>query len=161
MIFETKRLRVRKLKISDLNDFHKMQSDIDVMRYITGKSATFNESIAKLNEWIARYETKTMEWPYAVELMDSGSFVGICGIIDANEVGYRFQKQYWKNGFGTEILNGLILFSKEKGLNNLIAQVAIQNKGSLKILTSAGFRITKETVCKKTLIPEYIMKLGI
>ena len=159
MIFETNRLRVRKLTISDINDFHKMQSDIEVMRYITGSAATFEQSLAKLNEWIARYETKVMEWPYAVELKENGSFIGICGIIENNEIGYRFLKQYWYNGYGTELVQGLILFSKQLGLKNLMAEVIIENKGSYKILKRAGFKVVNEQICKYTKLPECIMNL--
>lgn len=159
MIFETNRLRVRKLTISDINDFHKMQSDADVMRYITGKSATFEESVNKLNEWIARYETKVMEWPYAVELKENGNFIGICGIIENNEIGYRFLKAYWYQGYGTELLKGLILFSKQLGLKNLIAEVIIKNEGSYKILKRAGFVVINEQICAYTQLPEYLMNL--
>lgn len=159
MIFETNRLRVRKLTISDINDFHRMQSDVDVMQYITGKPAAFEESVSKLNEWIARYETKVMEWPYAVELKENGNFIGICGIIENNEIGYRFLKEYWYLGYGTELVHGLIQFSKKLGLKNLIAEVIIENKGSYKILKRAGFEITKQQICKNTKLPEYIMNL--
>lgn len=161
MIFETNRLRVRKLTISDLKDFHKMQSDVEVMRYITGEVATFEESVAKLNEWIARYETKVMEWPYAVEFKENGCFIGICGVIEKNEIGYRFLKEYWNYGYGTELVQGLIQFSKKLGLKNLIAEVIIENKGSYQILKQAGFVIVKKQICKYTKLPEYIMNLDL
>ena len=159
MIFETKRLRVRKLTKLDIKDFHKMQSNIEVMLYITGKEATFEESVEKLNEWISRYDAKVMEWPYAVELKSKGHFVGICGIIENNEIGYRFLESFWNKGYGTELVEGLIQFSRKLGLKNLIAEVIIENKGSYKILKNAGFRIEKEQVCKYTKLPEYLMKL--
>ena len=159
MIFETNRLRVRKLTFSDINDFHEMQSDAAVMRYITGKVATFEESTAKLNEWISRYETKVMEWPYAVELKENGSFIGICGIIENNEIGYRFLKLFWGKGFGKELVEGLILFSKGIGLKSLQAEVIIENIGSYTILKRAGFVVVKEQICKYTQLPEYIMQL--
>tara|TARA_R100000789_G_scaffold82602_1_gene78025 strand:+ start:171 stop:338 length:168 start_codon:yes stop_codon:yes gene_type:complete len=37
MIFETQRLIVRKLIFSDLNAFHEMQSNLDVMRFADGE----------------------------------------------------------------------------------------------------------------------------
>ena len=66
MIFETKRLRVRKLNFSDIDAFHKMQSDIEVMRYISGKAATYDESVKKLRSWIDRYRSKKYEWPHKI-----------------------------------------------------------------------------------------------
>lgn len=138
-----------------------MQSDIEVMQYITGKVSTYKESLNKLNFWIERYESKLMEWPYAIELKENGNFIGICGIIETHEVGYRLIPNYWKLGYGTEILNGLILFSKELGLNKLKALVVIENKGSLKILKKAGFIVKKKEFCKTLQQEEYIMELNL
>ncbi|MFD1292708.1 GNAT family N-acetyltransferase [Lutibacter holmesii] len=161
MIFETNRLRVRKLTISDINDFHKMQSDTAVMRYITGKVATFEESSVKLNEWIFGYENNNVKWPYAVELKEDGSFIGICGIIEKNEIGYRFLREYWHRGFGTELVESLLVFSKQIGLKKLKANVIIENVGSYKILKRAGFVVVKEDICKYTKLPEYLMHLDL
>ena len=159
MIFETKRLRVRKLTILDINDFHKMQSNMNVMCYITGKPATFKESVDKLNLWIERYDSKVMDWPFAIELICDNNFVGICGIIEDNEIGYRFLEEFWGNGFGTELVEGIIKYSKKLGLKDLIAEVIIENIRSFKILKNAGFIVENEQICKHTKLPEYIMKL--
>ena len=67
-----------------------MQSDIEVMRYVTGKAATYDESVEKLKSWIDRYTTKISEWPFAIELKENNIFIGICGIIEHNEIGFRF-----------------------------------------------------------------------
>ena len=159
MIFETKRLRVRKLKFSDIEAFHKMQSDIEVMRYVTGKAATYDESVEKLKSWIDIYTIKISEWPFAVELKESNEFIGICGIIEENEIGFRFLKENWGLGYGTEILDGIIRYSRNLGLKNLKAEVIIENERSYKILKRAGFMITRKRVCKEIQLPEYLMEL--
>jgi RimJ/RimL family protein N-acetyltransferase len=159
MIFETKRLRVRKLNFSDINDFHKMQSDIEVMRYITGKAATYEESVKKLRSWICRYSTKKYEWPFAIELKENDNFIGICGIIEDNEIGFRFSHEHWGKGYGTEVLEGIIVYSRNLGLKSLIAEVIIDNEGSFKILKRSGFIIKAQRICKTTQLPEYLMQL--
>lgn len=159
MIFETERLRVRKLRLTDLNPFHAMQSDMQVMQYITGQVASLDQSKAKLKAWIDRYQSKKMEWPFAVELKASETFIGICGIIEANEIGYRFIPTFWHKGYGTEILKGLIGYAKQLGLKDLKAEVIIENKASFRLLKNAGFTIVEEKLCINTQLPEYLMTL--
>lgn len=159
MIFETKRLRVRKLEFSDLDAFHKMQSDIEVMRYITGKAATYDESKVKLKSWIGSYTSKINEWPFAVEIKENNKFAGICGIIQENEIGFRLSKEYWRVGYGTELLDGLIHYTRYLGFKKLIAEVIVANEGSYKILKRAGFLIIEKRKCKNTHLPEYLMEL--
>ncbi len=159
MIFETKRLRVRKLKFSDIEAFHKMQSDMDVMKYVTGKAATYDESVEKLKSWIDRYATKISEWPFAIELKENNKFIGICGIIEENEIGFRFLKENWGLGYGAEILDGIIRYSRNLGLKNLIAEVIIENKSSYIIFKNAGFMIREQRICKEIELPEYLMQL--
>ncbi len=159
MIFETKRLCVRKLKFTDIDSFHKMQSDIEVMRYITGKAATYDESVKMLKSWIDRYTIKISEWPFAIELKENNNFIGICGIREDNEIGFRFSKDYWGVGYGTEVLDGIITYSRNLGLKNLLAEVIITNERSFKILQKAEFIIIKKRICKETELPEYLMKL--
>ena len=47
-IFETKRLLVRKLISSDLNNFHKMQSNLNVMKFVRPEAMTFSENEKEL-----------------------------------------------------------------------------------------------------------------
>jgi RimJ/RimL family protein N-acetyltransferase len=159
MIFETKRLGVRKLKFSDVEAFHKMQSDMLVMRYVTGKIATYDESVEKLKFWIDMYATKTSEWPFAIEIKENNEFIGICGIIEENEIGFRFLKEKWGLGYGTEILDGIIMYARDLGLKNLIAAIIIENQSSYKILKRAGFIIKQQRICEETQLPEYLMHL--
>jgi len=153
------KLRVRELIFSDIEAFHTMQSDIRVMQFITEKAATYDESVAKLVKFIKRYKTKEMEWPFAIESKETSNFMGICGIIEENEIGYRFTPNYWKQGFGTEILEGLIVFAKSLGLKNLMAEVIVENIGSFKILQNTGFKITDKKTCSNTQLSEYKMFL--
>lgn len=65
--------------------------------------------------------------------------IGICAYLKndqkEDEIGYRLREQFWKKGFGTEIAKGLIDFGfRELGLEKIVADVAIQNTNSVKIL---------------------------
>ena len=52
IIFETQRLIVRKLLLSDLEPFHEMQSNINVLQYVRVKAMTFEENTKELAELI-------------------------------------------------------------------------------------------------------------
>ena len=55
MIFETNRLLVRKLKETDLNAFHKMQSNPLVMQYTTGITKSLEAHTLELYDLISKY----------------------------------------------------------------------------------------------------------
>ena len=48
MIFETERLLVRKLVLDDLEAFHEMQSNDNVMQFVDGETKTFEEHLVEL-----------------------------------------------------------------------------------------------------------------
>ena len=60
MIFETQRLIVRKLIFSDLNAFHEMQSNLDVMRFADGevKSLIINKKHSKCTKCVCHINEK-------------------------------------------------------------------------------------------------------
>ena len=68
IIFETQRLIVRKLLLSDLEPFHEMQSNINVLQYVRVKAMNFEENTKELTELIEKYaHIENDFWIYAVE----------------------------------------------------------------------------------------------
>ena len=97
-IFETRRLIVRKLKISDLDAFHKMQSNPKVMQYVTGEVKSMGAHQKGLIRLINFYEKEENDfWIYAVVRKSDSEFLGTVALIKDDEgndeLGYRF----WKN----------------------------------------------------------------
>jgi len=147
-VFATPRLLVRNLNLDDLDAFHEMQGNLNVMKYTTGRSMTFDENKSGLQKVIAHYSQPGNDfWVWAV-VTQAGQFVGTCALIQNDkgerEIGYRFLERYWGHGYGKEITIGLI----EYGLNHLdieelVAYVDKKNIPSVKIL-DATFRLEKE-----------------
>ncbi|MEH7350867.1 GNAT family N-acetyltransferase [Gottfriedia acidiceleris] len=50
MIIKSNRLYLRKLKMDDLDYLHKLQSNVNVMRYITNRPKTLEETEIELNK---------------------------------------------------------------------------------------------------------------
>ena len=149
IIFETQRLIVRKLLLSDLQPFHEMQSNINVMQYVRVKEMTFDENTKELAELIGKYaHIENDFWIYAIEKKLDHKFVGTCALIkDSNkedEIGYRFLEKYWKLGYGLEICKGIINYCSLVGMPKLIAYVADDNNASIKIVESCYFQFVKK-----------------
>lgn len=139
MLFETERLTIRKLKISDIENFYDMQSNPNVMRHIK-KFMNRTESETELKRFIDYYENNDIFFNiWAVEKKDDNDFIGICGVYENEkaelEIAYRLRELYWKKGFGTEIAKSLIDYCfKKLNLSELSAYVRAQNNGSVNIL---------------------------
>ncbi len=166
MIFETERLVVRKLKNSDINPFHQMQSNINVMRYTDSPPKNKEENKADLQNVISLYDKEGNDfWVYAVERKKDKQFIGTIALLrDADnndEIGYRYLEKYWNNGYAYEALLGMIQLARTKNITKLVAEVIVENKASEYLLKKAGFTFVKEYICEDLKLLErlYILKL--
>jgi len=145
MIFETERLRIRKLKETDKDLFFEMMGNPNVMLPIPVQPMSKVESDEKFLEFIAEKNPRlTNIWAAAKK--ENDEFIGLCGFLinDENddELAYRLREKNWGAGYGTEIAKGLI----EHGFNKMFskkitADVNIENKKSVKILEKFMFAV--------------------
>ncbi|HHC78570.1 MAG TPA: N-acetyltransferase [Flavobacteriia bacterium] len=158
-IFETKRLRVRKLKLNDFEPFHTMQSNLNVMQYVRGRAMTYQENKKELPILISKYDKVDNDfWIYAIERKQDNTFVGTLALVkDANnddEIGYRFLEKYWRQGYGNEIVKGLIVYCKKVGFTKLIACVVTKNTASANIIKNNGFQFVEDFISDDLKVPE-------
>ena len=158
-IFKTKRLLVRSLKMEDFEAFNKMQSNKNVMRFVRGRPMTYEENKEELPKLIEFYDKEGNDFfIYAITRIEDGFFVGTIALIKDefknDEIGYRFLEEYWGNGYGTEVLSGLIAYCKSIKMKNLIAIVATENVASLKMIKNAGFQFIENFVSDDLQLPE-------
>lgn len=150
MIFETKRLIVRKLEMSDLPSFHKMESNPNVLKYAIGKVKSLLEDEKELQELINKYNKPNNDfWIYVIELKVDKQFVGTVALVKDevdDEIGYRFLEEYWGLGFGSEICEALIQYAKKIHLPKLVGYVVDENIASMKILEKSGFKRMKSFI---------------
>lgn len=164
IIFETERLIVRKLKLSDFEPFHEMQSNINVMQYVRAKAMTYKENKEELPKLIDLYDKIDNDfWIYAIERKADTVFVGTIAFVkDENrddEIGYRFLEKYWNNRFGFEIVSGMINYCKKVGFTKLIACVVNENSASSKIIKKLGFVFVEDFVSDDLQLPEQKFEL--
>jgi ribosomal-protein-alanine N-acetyltransferase len=158
MIFETNRVRVRKLIESDLNAFHRMQSNPLVMQYATGIVKSLEAHKIELDDLISKYDvTENSFWIYAIERKTDAAFIGTVALVkdDGNdEVGYRFLQEFWGSGFGTETCQGLIEYCKKKNFKKLTAYAVDANIASQKILEKLHFKFVRRQIAEDLQLSE-------
>ena len=65
------------------------------------------------------------------------------------DIGYCIHKDFWKQGFGSELLELVIDWIHSHGGNEITAEVAKDNAASNRLLLKHGFKVIRETEFKK------------
>lgn len=145
MIFETERLRVRRYKTGDQDNFFSLNGDQEIMQYIR-PAKNRSESDLFFSETLFMYENQPGLGRWAVELKATAAFVGSFAIIPVSgktgkiQLGYALLKSQWGNGFATELTFGGLRFGFENmKLDIMYAITEIENIASQKVLRKAGF----------------------
>lgn len=147
MIFDTKRLYVRRLESDDEAAFFELMSNPNVMNPIPQKPFSRAESVAKLTDLISLEKSSdTRIWSLCIK--GSNDLIGICGVLkndeQEDEIAYRIIETFWGNGYGTEIAKGLIDYCFVQLKSELVtADVCVDNIRSINILNNY-FTVQKE-----------------
>ena len=140
MIFGTQRLEVEQLSIDNLNDFHRIYGDREIMKKIPTSVFSLEESKAELLAIIEAYGiVKHRLRVWGVFLRHNNSMIGVCASIgvseQSREIGYRIMKEYWRQGFAKELVDGLINYLRQdSSIEFLTAEVDKYNIASIRIL---------------------------
>ena len=142
-IIETQRCYLRELSVYDAQFFYDLNADSEVIKY-TG-DMPFN-TLQEAESFLRNYNQYELygfgRW--AVINKTTGDFLGWCGLKylpDQNEVdlGYRFFKKYWNQGFATETAKACIAYGfNDLNLAKIIGRAMEMNVGSIKVLEKAG-----------------------
>ena len=147
---ETERLILRSWKPVDLQPFSKMNKDPQVMKYFP---STLTDVESEMFYYRIQYEFELKGWGlYAVELKESGEFIGDCGITIQNidsemlpEIGYHIHKKYWRNGFAKEAARAVIdwVFQNTQ-YDKIYSYMKYTNVGSYATAMANGMKKVKE-----------------
>lgn len=134
---ETERLLLRRFEEKDLDDLYEYLSDETVLLFEPQKSLTKAETKENL-DW--RITTEEM---IAVELKKERKVIGnvYLGNRDFNskELGFVFNRNYWKKGYAREACSTIIKNAFENGVHRIYAECDPKNVNSWKLLESLGF----------------------
>ncbi len=146
---ETKRLILKFLDSSDLENLIALRADPDVMKYIGDGSVHTAEQVKKflLTDAIP-YQEKHGTGFFAVFEKEFGHFIGQAGLFHMGfydkqpdiELAYRLHKKYWGRGYATELAKALIHWGFEHlDIPKIVAGAELENIASQKVLIKAGF----------------------
>jgi len=143
---ETKRLKLRRLRMSDAQRIAQFCDDPGVGRNLAQTPLPYLPSAAE--GWIMITHARAplgRDFVYAVDLPGEG-LIGVLGAHqrgDGFEFGYWFGRPFWNQGFATEAATAFV--SEAGKLGDLQAGHFIDNPASGRVLTKVGFAYTGET----------------
>ena len=146
--YETERLRLRPLAMSDGDALSALQRDGEMMRYFGGPYQR-----AQTDTWLEWHVAMWEQEGYshwAAELKDGCVFVGWIGLtkvwepeelLPAVEVGWFVDRRYWGMGLATEGGRRSLTFGFEDlGLDRIIARYDPENHASGNVMAKIGMR---------------------
>jgi len=154
-LFTSKRLQFRNWKDDDLTQFAEMNSNPEVMRFYT-EPYTFDRSERLFQKLKQLYIDKKYTL-FCVELIESNTFIGMIGIMDATfqtkpaiEIGWRLLPQFWNKGLATEGAKRCLQYAfDDLNIKEIYAVTSIPNKPSERVMQKIGLIKTDEFIHPK------------
>jgi RimJ/RimL family protein N-acetyltransferase len=153
VFLETDRLVLRRFTESDLDLLVELDSDPEVMRFITGGRATPRGEVESevLPAFLSYYERFDGYGFWAAIEKKSGAFIGWFHLrpgpgapIDEPELGYRFRSSAWDKGYATEGSRALIHKAfTELGATRVVAETMAVNVRSRRVMEKAGLTLVR------------------
>ncbi len=145
-MIRTKRLVLKDYTVDDLENFYRLKSNSIVWNNsMLDPINDMEEAKVELHELIKRRKSGKYV-AMALFLKSTNEFIGECGIIDYNERIHRgilechLLPQYWNQGYGTEIVRGLLKFAFDlRKMKRIEVRILEGNKASSKVLNKCGF----------------------
>jgi RimJ/RimL family protein N-acetyltransferase len=153
VFLETERLILRRFTAADVDLLVELDSDPQVMRYITGGRATSRAEIEDeiLPTWLSYYDRYPGYGFWAAIEKSSGNFLGWFHFRpkredppDEPELGYRLRKSAWGQGYATEASRALIRKGFEDlGVRRVYAGTMTVNTASRRVMEKSGLKFIR------------------
>jgi len=158
MRFQTNRLLIRDIVEEDLDSLLLLYRKKENMKFISDGRTEWSKE--QLKDRYEQYNTCSDSGiaVFAVGIKGPNIIIGEAGLFNSFgdskklELGYILDKEYWKQGFGTEICRGLIDYGfNVLSVEKLIARMYAENTGSVKLSEKCGMKRVEagETINKK------------
>lgn len=143
---ETERLILRPFRETDFDAVHAYASIAENIRYMTWWPNSETQTKAFISHAITLSREKPCKnYHYAAELKSGGKLIGACNLVVLDngeaEIGWILHRDYWKQGFGTEMGKRIVEFGfRELELHRIIARCDAENQGSYRVMERIGMR---------------------
>ena len=163
--FTTSRLLIRPITVEDVEEFHILRTQPEVM--INTTSGKVDDDRDSTRAWVDRFVSPNdaTTFSFAIEeLAKPGNILGTIGshLAEPPTLGYMFRKEFWGRGYATEALKAFLIeywklprrlvdlesVMPENSISSsgdgarelLIAEIEKSNIGSQKVLERCGFQ---------------------
>jgi RimJ/RimL family protein N-acetyltransferase len=154
-ILETPRLVLREFSGDDVDNLFDLNSDPEVMRYITGGRPTPREEIQDkiIPFHLAVYNRFDGLGTWAAESATTGGFLGWFHFrpgpgtdISNIDLGYRLRRSAWNKGYATEGSRALISAGfTDLGVQRVFAHTMTVNTASRRVMEKCGLSLVRTT----------------
>lgn len=149
-ILETERLVIRRLSVDDAEFILALLNEPSFLRYIGDKGV---RNIADAARYIQTGPLTSYErfgfGIYLVELKESGTPIGMCGLIKREtlpdvDIGFAFLPNFWSCGYAFESAAAVMNYGRDVlGLRRIVAITSPDNDASAKLLEKVGLRFER------------------
>ncbi|MFF5178772.1 GNAT family N-acetyltransferase [Micromonospora sp. NPDC000316] len=147
----TERLRLRRLTVTDVDALVELDSDPEVMRFLTGGVATPRATVRdeQVPRLLAEYDRHPGLGRWAALDRATGEFVGWFALDPSAdggeaELGYRLRRPTWGRGLATEGSRALVRHAFDVvGVRRVWAETMSVNDRSRRVLAKAGLRYVR------------------
>lgn len=148
----TSRITIRDYREADRQFLTGMWFDGENGKYLSDPEEEYVDD--KYVKALDALEDNQYGYYLTVVLNGSEEIIGSCCIFPDNEraafdIGYCIHKNYWKQGYGTEVISLLKKWVRANGGKEITAEVAKDNAASNALLRKNGFEVAREGKFKK------------
>lgn len=150
MRIETKRLILRDMTENDYADLHAILTDAETMRHYP--KPYDDAGVRRWLDWTFENYRKHSFGLWAVTLKENGRFIGDCGITMQPingawlpEIGYHFNKAYWRQGYASEAAAACIRAAFEQfDIPAVYSYMTAGNEASWRTAMKCGMTFVEE-----------------
>src|SRR5574338_500168 len=148
-VLETDRLNLRHLSCDDAAFILRLLNEPSFIHYIGDRGVRTDEDACRyvLEGPMASYDRHGFGL-YLVELKDSGTPAGICGLLKRGvledvDLGFAFLPEFWRQGFAFEAATAVLDDAEHRGLMRVLAITSPDNEASIRLLGRLGFHFER------------------
>lgn len=166
-LLQTSRLYLRRFTETDVSLILQLNSDYDVVKYLHEPILDTAEKARKIlmDVILPQYKINLGRW--AVFTRQQDEFIGWCGLksrpeLNEIDLGYRFKKNYWGNGFATEAAKATLQYGFETlQLNEIMGRAHIDNIASIKVLEKIGMQYIRDEIVDDCPVKTFVAVKGV
>jgi RimJ/RimL family protein N-acetyltransferase len=149
-VLETERLILRMWRNEDFETYAEMCADLEVMRFLGGKTMTRLEAWRHMGFLVGHWMLRGYGH-FAVEEKASGRFIGRIGFLDPEgwpgfEIGWTLTRDCWGRGYAIEGARRALVYAfAELDQPHVISLIHPDNRASINVAERLGEKLEGET----------------